>query len=285
LRKLSLVLAAALLALGLIGQGASAVAAAGEPKVAIIVGATHSVTAKYRTYANEIYAEAIKYTPNVVRVYSPNATWKRVKAAINGASIIVYLGHGNGWPSPYTFDPEYSTKDGFGLNKDLNHNGKRSDNELKYYGEPRIETLTPAPNAVVLLFHLCYASGNSEPGRKDPSLSTARKRVDNYASAFLRAGAGAVIANGHSHDPYYISALFTTVQTIDSYWRSGPDFHDQAATYASSRTPGATYQLDPESPGRYYRSVAGNLALTTVDVTGAPFAPPPPTDPPADPEP
>ena len=75
---------------------------------------------------------------------------------------------------------------------------------------------------------------------------------------------------------------------VSSYWRSGPDFHDQAATYASSRTPGATYQLDPESPGRYYRSVAGNLGLTTVDVTGAPFAPPPtdpPSDPPTDPEP
>ena len=49
-----------------------------SPKVAIIVGATRATTASYRTYADEIYAEAIKYTPNVVRVYSPNATWTRV---------------------------------------------------------------------------------------------------------------------------------------------------------------------------------------------------------------
>ena len=238
MRKPTLLLAAAFLGLALTGQGASPVAAADGPKVAIIVGATHKVTPKYRAYADEIYAEAIKYTPNVVRVYSPNATWKRVKAAVNGASVIVYLGHGNGWPSPYTFDPQFATKDGFGLNKDLNHNGRRTDSELKYYGEPKIETLTPAPNAVVLLFHLCYASGNSEPGRNDPSLSTAKQRVDNYASAFLRAGAGAVIANGHSHDPYYIAGLFTTIQTIDAYWRAAPDFHDRAATYASSRIVG-----------------------------------------------
>ena len=111
----------------------------------------------------------------------------------------------------------------------------------------------------MLLFHLCYASGNSEPGRNDPSLATAKQRVDNYASAFLRAGAAAVIANGHSHDPYYIDALFTTNQTLDAYWRGAPDFHDRAVSYASSRTPGATYQMDPESAGKYYRSVTGNL--------------------------
>ncbi len=276
MRKLTLLLAAAFLGLGLTGQAASGAAAAESPKVAIIVGATGKVTSTYRTFGNEIYAEAIKYTPNVVRVYSPNATWTKVKAAVNGASIVVYLGHGNGWPSPYTFDPQFTTKDGFGLNKDLNHNGKRTNSELKYYGEPKIETLTPAPNAVVLLFHLCYASGNSEPGGKTPSLSTAKQRVDNYASAFLRAGAGAVIANGHSHDPYYIAALFTTAQTLDAYWRGAPDFHDQAISYASSRSPGARYQMDPESAGKYYRSMVGDLALTTADVTGAPFAPPPP---------
>jgi hypothetical protein len=284
LRKLA-ILAAALLWIALLGQAAMPVAAAEGAKVAIIVGATHGATAGYRRNADEIYAEAIKYTPNVVRVYSPNATWKRVKAAVNGASIIVYLGHGNGWPSPYTFDPLFSTKNGFGLNKDLNHNGRRSDNELKYYGEPKIETLNPAPNAVVLLFHLCYASGNSEPGRKAPSLSTAKQRVDNYASAFLRAGASAVIANGHSHDPYYIAALFTTIQTIDAYWRGAPDFHDRATSFASSRERGATYQLDPESAGRYYRSIAGDLEVTTTEVTGAPFAPPPDPDPTPEPPP
>ena len=59
-----------------------------------------------------------------------------------------------------------------------------------------------------------------------------------------------MIANGHSHDPYYIDGLFTTSQTIDAYWRGAPDFHDKAVSYASSRTPGATYQMDPESAGQ-----------------------------------
>ena len=60
------------------------------------------------------------------------------KSAVSGASVIVYLGHGNGWPSPYTYDPNYTTKNGFGLNYDVNGNGKLSDYEVKYYGEPSI---------------------------------------------------------------------------------------------------------------------------------------------------
>ncbi len=275
LRKLALILAAALLA----GMGALAPAtaptasAATGPKVAIIVGATHGLTANYRSYADQVYAEAIKYTSNVVKVYSPNATWTRVQAAVNGASIIVYMGHGNGWPSPYTYDPNYTTRNGFGLNYDVNGDGKLSDYENKYYGEPSIRTLTPAPNAVVLLFHLCYASGNSEPGGAAPSLSTARQRADNYAAGFLRTSARAVVAIGHTHNPYYIRALFTSRQTIEQYFVNAPDFNDNLDSSASIRSPGSTVLLDPDNPtSSYYRSLTGKMSLTTDQVTGAAFA-------------
>ncbi len=135
-------------------------AAAGDPKVVIIVGATHGATAGYRADADVAYAEARKYTSNVIKVYSPNATWSKVKAAVVGASIVIYMGHGNGWPSPYTYDPLYTTKDGFGLNATAG----AGDYNNKYYGEPYMASMDLAPGAIVLLHHLCYASGNSEPG-------------------------------------------------------------------------------------------------------------------------
>jgi flagellar hook assembly protein FlgD len=269
---------AALAAAFLVTLGALPVApptpavASTDVKVAIIVGATHGVTPRYREDADEVYAEAIRYTSNVVRVYSPTATAKRVKAAVKDASIVVYLGHGNGWPSPYTFDPNYTTKNGFGLNADLNGDGRTTDYENRYYGEPWIRNLEPAPNAVVLLFHLCYASGNSEPGHADPTPGVARKRVDNYAAAFLKAGARAVVASGHSHHPYYISGLFTTRQTIEAYWRNAPDANGNFASYPSERNPGMTFQLDPDGPGDYYRSIVGRMSLQTQDVTGAAYA-------------
>jgi hypothetical protein len=274
LRKVLVAFAAVLVAgLGSVTPAtAPAAFAAVNPKVAIIVGATHDATDRYRSSADQVAAAARRYTTNVVKVYSPNATWSKVKSAVAGASVIVYLGHGNGWPSPYTYDPNYTTKNGFGLNYDVNGNGKLSDYEVKYYGEPSIRELNPAPNAVVLLFHLCYASGNSEPGRAEPSLTTAKQRVDNYAAAFLKAGARAVVANGHSHADYYIDALFTTRQSILDYWQNAPDAHDNVSVYGSVRNPGLQFAMDPERPGAYYRALSGKMSLTTTDVTGAAYA-------------
>ena len=87
MRKLSSALIGVLIAgLAVIAPAiapAAMAAAPANPKVAIIVGATHSATATYRSYADQVYAEAIKYTPNVVKVYSPKATWAAVKAAVN----------------------------------------------------------------------------------------------------------------------------------------------------------------------------------------------------------
>lgn len=68
-----------------------------QPKVVIIVGPVASATASYKSDADAAYLEALKYTPNVVRVYTPNATWSAAKAALQGASVVIYLGHGNGF--------------------------------------------------------------------------------------------------------------------------------------------------------------------------------------------
>src|SRR5689334_14235251 len=91
LRKASAVLAALTL-VALLGAGSAAAAttstapaqptapaATQAPKVVIIVGATEGTTSTYRSYADTEYAEALKYTPNVVKVYSPYATWAEVQ--------------------------------------------------------------------------------------------------------------------------------------------------------------------------------------------------------------
>ena len=249
-----------------------AAAATTQPKVVIIVGATEGSTSTYRKYADAEATEALKYTSNVVKVYSPNATWSAVKQAVVGANIVIYHGHGNGWPSPYTYDPLYTTKDGFGLNKVAG----AGDSNKVYYGEPYIDgtkdagLTTMAPNAIVLLGNLCYASGDSELGDPEPSVSVAKQRADNYASAFLRAGASAVIADGHMGLGYYVRAVLTTHQTVDQLWRAAPNFHNHVISYASSRTAGANARLDPENTSTaFYRSVVGNLSTTTDAIASA----------------
>jgi hypothetical protein len=245
-----------------------------DAKVVIIVGATHSATTKYRGYADQAYTEAIKYTPNVVKVYSPNATWSKVKSATVGASVVIYFGHGNGWPSPYTYDPNYTTKDGFGLNATAGN----GDNNNKYYGEPYVSTLDLAPNAVVLLHHLCYAAGNSEPGHAAPTKTVAKQRVDNYGAGFLKAGVSAVIADGHRGPVDYLRALFTTDQTLSDLWRTQPNYEGNEFSFASVRTPGKTALMDPETPtSGFYRSFVGNPNVTTGQVLdGSTASPPPP---------
>ena len=94
-----------------------AAAASADPKVVLVVGATHGTTSTYRSYMNVVAATAAKYTSNLVKVYSPNATWSKVRSAMQGASIVVYMGHGNGFPSPYSTTLNVYSQNGMGLNK------------------------------------------------------------------------------------------------------------------------------------------------------------------------
>ena len=239
-------------------------------KVVIIVGATHGATASYRSKADEAYAEAIKYTAKVTKVYSPNATWSKVKAATTGANIVIYFGHGNGWPSPYTYDPLFTTKDGFGLNADLNGDGTLTDYENKYYGEPSMAQLGLAPNAIVMLHSLCYASGNSEPGGVAPTATVARQRIDNYAAGFIKGGAKAVLADGHMGPAAYLQSMFTTGQSIVDAWKSAPNFNNNVSSFASTRSLGFTAYSDPDAAtAGYYRSLVTAPALTTTAITKA----------------
>jgi hypothetical protein len=238
--------------------------AASGPKVAIIVGPAGSATATNRTWANAAAREARRYTANVVKVYSPYATWARVKAAISGASIVVYYGRGLGFPSPNSSSLLTSSQNGFLLNPVSGANNTTA----RAYGEWYIQTTRLAPKALVILDHLTYASGNSAPGRSEPTLSVARRRVDNYAAGFLAAGASAVIAESNRSVPaYYIRAVFKRTASLSAIWRAAPTYHGHATTFASSRTTGASGRTDPNrSRSGFNRSIAGWLRTSTAYV-------------------
>ena len=55
-----------------------------------------STTANYISSAKNYAAQARSYGANVIEIYSPYATWSKVKAAAQGANLLIYLGHGNG---------------------------------------------------------------------------------------------------------------------------------------------------------------------------------------------
>ena len=115
-RALSLVLALIGATFISVAPLASPARAAG-PKVAIIVGPVNGLTGSYRTSADRVAADAAAAGATVVKAYSPNATWANVRAAVNGANVIVYFGHGNGSPNPYSLWTEWPDRvNGWGLN-------------------------------------------------------------------------------------------------------------------------------------------------------------------------
>ena len=260
MRVVAIALAAAF-ALALGGAANPAATSAAGKKVVIVVGPAGASTANYRSNARIYAAVARSYGATVIEIYSPYATWSRVRAAAQGANIFIYLGHGNGYPSPYGPFQALS-RDGLGLNA-TSGNGNYN---VRYYGEYYISRyINFAPHAVVILNRLCYASGNSEWGWANPTKATAMKRADNYAAGFLRANARAVFAEAISSVSYTIRALFTSTRSMDSIFMSHPSASGARDFWFNSvRTPGYRVHLDPPIAGKYWRALTGTMTMTAT---------------------
>jgi hypothetical protein len=259
--RLSLIVAlAAVFAVGGLATRPISAEAAGR-KVVIVVGPSGSSTANYIMNARKLAAQARSYGAAVYEIYSPYATWAKVRSVAQGASLFIYLGHGNGWPSPYA-PFQLNTKDGIGLNAAAGHGNYN----VKYWGEYYIDHyINLAPHAVVILNRLCYASGDSEWGRANPTRAVAIQRVDNYGAGFWRANAKAVFAEGIASAAYVVYGLFKTNKTMaDIFWSAPNVTRTYSFGFPSVRSIGASALLDPYAPSRYYRSVIGTLSMTAA---------------------
>ncbi|MGH2356566.1 MAG: S-layer homology domain-containing protein [Candidatus Limnocylindria bacterium] len=183
--------------------------AAGE-KVVIVVGPVGTLTDNYRARGDQIAATATAAGAQVVKVYSPDATWENVLAAVNGANVIVYVGHGNGYPNPYGSTELTDRTNGWGLNRiagvdgaDPTGDGDNWGTNMVYCGEDALlgrsmagaaqqqyctgGPITPAPNFVMIYSNACYAPGAGE-ARPAPDESVAVSRVANYSWPILALG-------------------------------------------------------------------------------------------------
>jgi hypothetical protein len=215
--RLSAPLALALALASCLSLVSVAPAAAAGAKVVIIVGPTGSLTDNYRSTGDQIASMASAAGAQVVKVYSPNATWANVKAATAGAHIIVYLGHGNGFPNPYGSTELGDRHNGWGLNRTAgNGDGDNWSTTMVYCGEKALlgtltssdgaaqwqycggangtQGITPAPGFVMIYNKACYAPGAGEGWDARATYEQARLRVRNYSYPALALGAGAYFA-------------------------------------------------------------------------------------------
>jgi len=268
-KRIGVATIAALIAVGLVAPASfaaspSASGGATVPKVVLVVGPAGAATDGYRSQARAAAAVARRYTPDVVEIYSPNATWPAVKAALNGASLVVYMGHGNGWPSRYRDDLFPPTQNGFGLNPSAGS----GDSTHQYFGEGVVGSQVKlARNAVVLLNHLCYASGLTEPGLPVGTFDQARQRVDNYAAGFIRAGAAAVVAEAYDSPSYFVKAVLGSGRSIQSAWQNAPSANGHRIAFPSERSDGYVAQMDTETASSgFSRSIVMRTGLAPADV-------------------
>jgi hypothetical protein len=144
-----------------------------------------------------------------------------------------------------------------------------------------------ATNAVVVLYRLCYASGNAEQGMRPELPSSARdrnvatERVDNFAAGFLSAGAGAVFAWGWPQKINLPHRLATTNETMDRIFMDranhtgSPNAFIGSNDYyrSSKRTVGARIHLDPHRVFGHLRALSGNLRMSAAAFRGQAAAP------------
>ena len=239
------------------------------PLAVFIVGPSAGMTDSNLDDAAAMAREASDAGMRVRKVFHPHATWENVLDAIQGASLVVYMGHGNGYPSPNGPFQE-DTKDGFGL--DLKAGASKY--STAYYGADKLrKKVQLAKNAVVLLVHLCYASGNGEEymgPEFDKDIAT--KRVDNFASGFLDIGARAVFAYGMDQKIDFPRALMRGDRSMDDIFEapntngSYDGFIGTRDYYRDSKRTGwARIHMDPHPREGHYRAVTGDLAMTASE--------------------
>jgi hypothetical protein len=189
-------------------------AAAAPIKVAIIVGPMGaSTTAWNRQSADQLAQQATALGATVAKAYSPNATYAKVRAAVANANIIIYYGHGNGFPNPYSKKLNTDRNNGWGLNTTTTHGDADSwaDHTLVYCGEKALQgnlvatdgadqrkycaggAIAPAPGFVMIYIGSCYTAGGNENGRAAATNAEARAHLAYFSRPMI----GALGASGY----------------------------------------------------------------------------------------
>jgi hypothetical protein len=188
-------------------------------KLALIVGPMGGNTSWNRQHADDLANEAKAIDPTIVvaKAYSPNATYAKVRAAVAGANIVVYLGHGSGYPNPYHGSLMADRNNGWGLNTTTTHGDEDSwaNHTLVYCGEKALEgqltstdgadqvkycaggAIEPAPGFVMVYIGSCYTAGGNEDGSVMATNSDAYAHLAYYSRPMISALGGSGYFAGH----------------------------------------------------------------------------------------
>jgi len=163
-------------------------------------------TTEYKQDMNLAAAELEANGVVVYKFYTPDNDWEQIKAAADGAQFFFYSGHGILWP--------HGIVGGLCL-KNLNVTPDKIRSEINL-----------APNAIVMLSHVCYAAGPSANDDGPISSEEAQNRVSLYSDPFLDIGAMGYYASNikfsdgriwYTPLQTYVSCLFQGMTLGEAY--------------------------------------------------------------------
>jgi len=253
-------------------------------KVALIVGPMGSNTSWNRQHADEIAQQAISLGATVAKAYSPNATYAKVRAAVAGANIVVYLGHGSGYPNPYHGSLMADRNDGWGLNTTTTHGDQDSwaNHTLVYCGEKALEgkltstdgadqrkycaggAIAPAPGFVMVYIGSCYTAGGNEDGSAMATNADAYAHLAYYSRPMITALGGSGYFAGH-HITGVIGDLLANPDRSygDIFWDNLPSDVSYSWDLSHKLVSGAREWITKEPSNPYWMyAFAGNPART-----------------------
>ncbi len=279
-------------------------------KVAVIVGPVGggSIQSFYLNSGEESAQSVEALGGTAVRVFSPDATYAAAQAAVNGANIIVYIGHGSGFPNPYSATLQTAWNNGWGLNRvagvdsqDPTGHGHTIGTSMVYCGEAALEgkpkpssvpsnqwcaggAITPAPGFVMVFSNACYAPGAGETESTTPTgEGLARTRVEYFSRPYLGLG-GTYFASDIGSQSVVEAILENPDTAFGDIFRMGNGFSDSAVRgFSHSLFGGAQAWIQRTSgPGSlmsYWYAFAGDPSRTPAGGTATfePLPPPPPS--------
>lgn len=247
-------------------------------RVAIIVGPAGSLTPTYLANAELAAATAEAHGAVVARAYSPSATPANVLAAVEGANVVIYFGHGYGHPSPYG-GLDTSRQNGWALQGPLARGTHEDglDGYVAYYGEDWIvANARPAPGFVMIYSNTCYAPGASEGGFPPATPWEAAMRVAFYSRSIFALGGSAYYATDFDGGAAGLVGRLLADRTVTygAAFAWDPSFVPSGlAAQAHPFSPGQVVwthrSIYAEGPPNYWYAFAGNPDLAPLQAWDA----------------
>jgi len=200
------------------------------PKAVLIVGPVdppdHTATLSYIEWSDRLAQVMEDRGMNVVRVYWPDSTWENVRAAISGASVVVYKGHGFGCVSDPPPDPTEMAGgcNGFTLVHPEDPMGAR------LATQDMLVATSQLANDAVAFYFCCYCAGHSSADPEPVSKALARRRIEAYSSTHLRMG-GRAYFSGADEESVLADLLDHPDRTLGEIYEDHGGDPDHAHTH------------------------------------------------------